>query len=103
MYNLRRTKRRNASIKSRSNLSMKVDDPNPKDNQSQQSDYHISEHESEYISLSQLELQEDKKIKKQKILMILQNQFLVLVIFMEKGIIAIMKLSMMKILTKLKN
>ena len=50
-------------MKSRSNSSMKVDDPNPKDNQSQQSDYHISEHESEYISLSQLELQEDEKIK----------------------------------------
>ena len=32
MYNLRRTKSRDASIKSRSNSSMKVDDPNPKDN-----------------------------------------------------------------------
>ena len=42
---------------------MKVDDPNPKDNQSHQSDYNISEHESLYISLSQLELQEDEKIK----------------------------------------
>ena len=56
MYNLKRTKSRDASMKSRSNSSMKVDDPNPKDNQSQQSNYHISEHESEYISLSQLEL-----------------------------------------------
>ena len=46
MYSLRRTKNRDASMKSRSNLSMKVDDPNPKDNQSQQSDYHISEYES---------------------------------------------------------
>ena len=63
MYNLRRTKSRNVSIKSRSNLSMKFDDPNPKDNQSQQSDYHISKHESEYISLSQLELQEDEEDK----------------------------------------
>ena len=42
---------------------MKVDDPNPKDNQSQQSDYHISDHESEHISLSQLELQEDEEDK----------------------------------------
>ena len=39
-------------MKSRSNSSIKVDDPNPKENQSHQSDYHISEHESEYISLS---------------------------------------------------
>ena len=51
-------------MKSRSNSSTKVDYPNPKNNQSQQSDYHISEHESEYISLSQLELQEDDEDKK---------------------------------------
>ena len=55
MYNLRRTKSRNALIKSRSNSMMKIDDSTPKDNQNQQNDYHISEHESEYISLSQLE------------------------------------------------
>ena len=55
---------RDASMKSRSNSSMKVDDPNPKENQSQQSDYNISEHESEYIPLSQLELQEDEEDKK---------------------------------------
>ena len=50
-------------MKSRSNSSMKVEDPNPKDYQSQQSDYHISEHQSEYISLSQLEFQEDEEDK----------------------------------------
>ena len=66
MYSLRRTKSRYVSIKSASNSSIKVYHPNPKDNQILQSDYHISEHESEYISLSQLELQEneeDKRIK----------------------------------------
>ena len=38
--------------------------PIQKDNQSQKSDYHISEHESENISLSQLKLQKDEDDKK---------------------------------------
>ena len=103
MYNLRRTKSRNASMKSRSNSSIKVDDTNPKDNQSQQSDYRISKYESEYISLSKLEHQENEVDKKLKTLMILQNQFLLTTIFMEKRMIAITWLNMIKILTKLKN
>ena len=104
MHNLRRTMSRDVSMKSRSNSSIKVDDPNPKDNQSQQSDYHISEHKSEYISLSQLKLQEDEEDLKK-----LENSDNSLESIScnsdihGEGMIAIMGLNMMKILTKLKN
>ena len=64
MDNLRRIKSRYVSIRSASNSSIKAHHPNPQDNQILQSDYHISEHEAEYISLNQLELQENKLGKK---------------------------------------
>ena len=61
MYNLIMIRSQDASMKSRSNSSINVYYHNLKDNQSQQSDNHIYEHESEYISLNQLELQKNEK------------------------------------------
>ena len=47
MYNLSKTKSRDSSMRSRSNSSIKMDDPKPKIIPKLEWEDHISEHESE--------------------------------------------------------
>ena len=65
MYNLRKTKNRDASIRLRSNLSMSVDDPKPKIKKKLEWEDLISEHESESGNYSQSEIQKSYKIEEE--------------------------------------
>ena len=60
MYNIRKTKSRDASMKSSSNSSMNVGSKKPKDYKINVNEYLIMEHDSEY-QCSQLNLKKDKK------------------------------------------
>ena len=64
MYNLRKTKSRDASMRSRSNSSMNVDDPKIKPKLERED--LISEHESESGNYSQYDIQKSYKIEEEK-------------------------------------
>ena len=66
MYNVRKIKSRDASIRSRSNSSMNVDDPKPKIIPKLKLEDQISEHESESGNYSQFDIQKIYKIKEEK-------------------------------------
>ena len=63
MYNIRKTKSRDASMKSSSNSSMNVGSKKPKDWEKNVNEYLKSEHETKY-QCSQLNLKKDKKKEK---------------------------------------
>ena len=105
MYNLRKTKSRDASMRSRSksNSSMNVDNQNTKNYRKNAKEDQISEHESEY-QCSQSSLKKD--IEEEKKLQLsddhLLNQYQVTVIFMEKEMKVILMLILIKILIESK-
>ena len=69
MYNLRKTKSRDASMRSRSNSSMNVDEPKPNTKVKADKNELISEHDSEYVRYSQSidseahQVEEEKKLQ----------------------------------------
>ena len=89
MYNLRKTKSRDASMRSRSNSSMNVDESKPNTKVNADKNELISEHDSEYVRYSQStnskahQVEEEKKLQYSADSSPL-NQFLVPAIFTEK-------------------
>ena len=69
MFNLRKTKSRNASMRSRSNSSMNVDEPKPSTKVKADKNELISEHDSKYVRYSQSidseahQVEEEKKLQ----------------------------------------
>ena len=88
MYNLRKTKSRDVSMRSRSNSSMNVDEPQPNTKAKADKNELISEHDSEYVRYSQSidseahQVEEEKNFNIQIHLPL--NQFQVPAIFTEK-------------------